>query len=185
MRFVEPWIRLRQSMCGQGWLIQSSIPKPSRACRFGRPATVVSDTSGVLQGGLDFIVRHIPKARVKVPAIVQMEIRNFSHRFFKIRRESKSDKQKQRAAKQLVEHLNSQGAERALLRLELQDDVEIERTIFAWRPAPQRIRTRSRWYLSGLAVERSIGCLCGSPHIGGSASSSGAVGTGAPCPPTH
>lgn len=101
---------------------------------FRRAATVVSDTSGILQGGLDFIVRHIPKARVKVPAIVQMEIRNFSHRFFKIRRESKDTKKKQRAAKQLLEHLKSQGAERALLRLELKDDVEIERTYLLGDP---------------------------------------------------
>ena len=94
---------------------------------FRRSTTVVSDTSGLLQGGLDFVVRHIPKARVKVPAIVQMEIRNTSHRFFKIRRAAKP-KVKKRQAKLLMEHLKSQGAERALLRLELQDDMEIERT---------------------------------------------------------
>lgn len=109
-------------------------PQAIEGMPFRRPATVVSDTSGVLQGGLDFIVRHIPKARVKVPAIVQMEIRNLSHRFFKIRRESKGAKQRQRAAKQLVEHLKSQGAERVLLRLELQDDVEIERTYLLGDP---------------------------------------------------
>lgn len=102
---------------------------------FRRSATVVSDTSGVLQGGLDFIVRHIPKARVKIPAIVQMEIRNFSDRFLKIRRESRDSKQrKRRATKQLIEHLMSQGAERALLRLELTDDVEIERTYLLGDP---------------------------------------------------
>lgn len=101
---------------------------------FRRPATVVSDTSGILQGGLDFIVRHIPKARVKIPAIVQMEIRNFSHRFLKIRRDSDGGKKKTRATKQLVEHLKSQGAERTLLRLELKDDVEIERTYLLGDP---------------------------------------------------
>ena len=120
---------------------------------FRRPATVVSDTSGVLQGGLDFIVRHIPKARVKIPSIVQMEIRNFSHRFFKIRREPTSDKQRRRATAQLVEHLRSQGAERALLRLELKDDVEIERTYLLGDPlrsafAPDRDGTLADLQLS-------------------------------------
>ena len=119
---------------------------------FRRSTTIVSDTSGLLQGGLDFVVRHIPKARVKVPAIVQMEIRNMSHRFFKTRRDaakvsatspatvaplpSKDEKRQEKRRKDaprqrvrlLTEHLRSQGAERALLRLELQDDMEIERT---------------------------------------------------------
>lgn len=101
---------------------------------FRRTVTVVSDTSGVLQGGLNFIVRHLPKARVKVPAIVQMEIRNSSHRFFRIRRDRKGTGKKQRTTKQLMEHLASQGAERVLLRLELQDDVEIERTYLLGDP---------------------------------------------------
>ena len=109
-------------------------PEAIEGMPFRRTATVVSDTSGVLQGGLDFIVRHIPKARVKVPAIVQMEIRNLSHRFFKIRRDTKGAGKKQRATKQLTAHLTSQGAERALLRLELQDDVEIERTFLLGDP---------------------------------------------------
>ena len=100
---------------------------------FRRTATVVSDTSGVVQGGLDFVVRHIPKARVKVPAIVQMEIRNASDRFLKIRRDRKGAK-KPRSTRQLMDHMTSQGAERALLRLELQDDVEIERTYLLGDP---------------------------------------------------
>ena len=38
---------------------------------FRRTTTVVSDTSGVLQGALDFVVRHLhPAAKVKIPAIV-------------------------------------------------------------------------------------------------------------------
>lgn len=112
-------------------------PVAIEAMPFRRPATVVSDTSGLLQGGLDFVVRHLPKARVKVPAIVQMEIRNSSHRFFKIRRDAPADNTKRgarRAATQLMEHLKSQGAERALLRLELHDDVEIERTYLLGDP---------------------------------------------------
>ena len=101
---------------------------------FRRTTTVVSDTSGVLQGGLDFVIRHLPRARVKVPAIVQMEIRNISHRFFSTRRWNRKGAKKQHAARELMEHLNSQGAERALLRLELQDDVEIERTYLLGDP---------------------------------------------------
>ena len=109
-------------------------PEAIEGMPFRRTTTVVSDTSGVLQGGLDFIIRHVPKARVKVPAIVQMEIRNISHRFFKTRRDTKGDNKKQRATRQLMEHMTSQGAERTLLRLELQDDVEIERTYLLGDP---------------------------------------------------
>ena len=109
-------------------------PEAIEGMPFRRTTTVVSDTSGVMQGGLDFIIRHVPKARVKVPAIVQMEIRNISHRFFKTRRDTKGDNKKQRATRQLMEHMTSQGAERTLLRLELQDDVEIERTYLLGDP---------------------------------------------------
>lgn len=122
---------------------------------FRRSTTVVSDTTGLLQGGLDFIVRHIPKARIKVPAIVQMEIRNFSHRFFKMRRNlAEGNKKKgQHTTKQLIEHLKSQGAERSLLRLELHEDVEIERTYLLGDPlrsafAPDRDDTLKDLQLS-------------------------------------
>ena len=119
---------------------------------FRRPATVVSDTSGVLQGGLDFIVRHIPKARVKVPVIVQMEISNFLHRFLEIRRKSTGDERRRRATAQLVEHLRSQGAERTLLRLELKDDVEIEHTYLQGDPLRDAfVRDRDRT-LAGLQL---------------------------------
>lgn len=97
---------------------------------FRRSTTVVSDTSGVLQGGLDFVARHVHKARVKIPHIVQMEIRNLSHRFFSLRRGARP----KTAAKQLMAHLKSQGGERALLRLEFQEDVEVERTYLLGDP---------------------------------------------------
>ena len=120
------------AICVRAGLVNPTFDAEAIECLpFRRTATVVSDTSGVLQGGLDFIARHVPKARIKVPAIVQMEIRNLSDRFLKIRRGSKS---RQRATKQLMAHLDSQGAERALLRLELQDDVEIERTYLLGDP---------------------------------------------------
>lgn len=95
---------------------------------FRRTTTVVSDTSGVLQGGLNFIARHVPKARLKVPVIVQMEIRESSNRFLEIRRKSGGASKKKRATRHLMEHMGSQGGERVLLRLEFQDDVEVERT---------------------------------------------------------
>ena len=96
-----------------------------------RPTTVVSDTSGALQGALDFVARHLhPTARVKIPSIVQMEVANFSHRFFSIRRRAA----KRHRVDELIEHMKSQGGQRALVRLELQDDVEIERTYLLGDP---------------------------------------------------
>lgn len=119
------------SICVRAGLANPTFdPDAIEGMPFHRTATVVSDTSGIVQGGLDFVVRHIPKARVKVPAIVQMEIRNSSHRFFSIRRGAK----RRHGAEQLMEHMKSQGAERALLRLELQDDIEIERTYLLGDP---------------------------------------------------
>ena len=111
---------------------------------FRRATTVVSDTSGVLQGALDFVVRHLhPTARVKIPAIVQMEFVNFTDRFFKIRRSNEAKAGRNRNGKnrsnlpradELIEHLKSQGGQRALLRLELQSDAEIERTYLLGDP---------------------------------------------------
>ena len=94
---------------------------------FRRSTTVVSDTSGVLQGALGFVVRHLPKARVKVPAIVQVEIVNSADRFFKLRRAPAKGKEGRRV-RELIEHLKSQGGQRTLVRLETQPDTEIERT---------------------------------------------------------
>ena len=111
---------------------------------FRRATTVVSDTSGVLQGALDFVVRHLhPAARVKIPAIVQMEFVNFSDRFLEIRRSNEAKAHRNRNGKsrsrlhranELMEHLKSQGGQRALLRLELQADAEIERTYLLGDP---------------------------------------------------
>ena len=92
---------------------------------FRRPTTVVADTSAILQGGLDFVVRFLyPMARLKVPAIAHMEILNSADNYFKYRRTHQ--KVKDRAAV-LLSHAVSQGGQRALLRLELQTDAEIER----------------------------------------------------------
>ncbi len=98
---------------------------------FRRSTTVVADTSGVLQGALDFVARFLhPAARVKIPAIAQMEIANLADRFLRIRRAG-SEK---RRVKELTEHLTSQGGQRALLRLELHTDTEVERTYLLGDP---------------------------------------------------
>lgn len=97
---------------------------------FRRSTTVVADTSGAIQGGLDFVARHLhPAARIKVPAIVQMEIVNFADRFLSGRRAAKV-----RSPDLLIDHLLSQGGQRVLLRLELQADTEIERTFLLGDP---------------------------------------------------
>ena len=93
---------------------------------FIRPTTVITDTSAVLHGGLDFLVRFLyPIARVKVPAIVHMEILNNCDNFLKLRRQQEGSLKK---SELLLAHVNSQGGQRVLLRLELQTDTEIERT---------------------------------------------------------
>lgn len=106
---------------------------------FHHATTIVSDTSGILQGALDFIVRNLhPAARVKIPAIVQMEIVNSTDRFFSIRRSnetsSKRNGRKLFRMDELIEHLKSQGGQRTLLRLELQSDAEVERTYLLGDP---------------------------------------------------
>lgn len=91
-----------------------------------KPITVVTDTSGVHQGGLDFLCRFLtPWVRIKVPAIVHMEIINQVDRYFKARRDSQ--KKNKRVPAALREHILSQGGQRTLLRLELHSDAEIER----------------------------------------------------------
>ena len=54
---------------------------------FRRPATVVADTSSVLQGALDFVATYLqPMARIKVPAVLHMEVVNQADRFLSTRR---------------------------------------------------------------------------------------------------
>jgi hypothetical protein len=94
------------------------------AMPYRRPLSIVADTSGIAQGGLDFVARFLsPVARTKVPAISQMEIVNFSQRFL-----SNSRSGAVKGLDLLLDHLLSQGAQQVLLRLELQSDIEIERT---------------------------------------------------------
>ena len=104
-----------------------------------RATSVVVDTSGVLQGALDFVVRYLyPATRVKIPAIAHMEIANFADRFLAIRRSNERRARrgggKLLHADELIEHLRSQGGQRVLLRLELQADAEVERTYLLGDP---------------------------------------------------
>lgn len=87
-----------------------------------RPLSIVVDTNAVLQGGLDFFARYVtPRARIKIPALVHMEILNFGERYFSQRyKESYT-------SHMLLDHLNSQGGQRVLLRLETDQGVEFER----------------------------------------------------------
>ena len=122
---------------------------------YSRSTTVVSDTSGVLQGGLDFVARHLhPAARVKIPAIVHMELVNSADRFFRVRRSR--PKKKGRRVHELVEHLKSQGGQRALLRLELQADTEIERTFLLGDPLRSAFTTDRERDLSELNISEPI-----------------------------
>lgn len=133
---------------------------------FRRTTTVVADTSGVLQGALDFVVRHLhPAARVKIPAIVQMEFVNFADRFFSIRRsnEAKAHRNmdgkngsKLLRANELIEHLKSQGGQRTLLRLELQADAEIERTYLLGDPLRDAFQSDRDSALRDLNISVSV-----------------------------
>lgn len=80
---------------------------------------IMMDTSAVLQGGLDFVRIHLAeRVRMGVPAIVQMEIVNIADRFLKQRRAKRA------SATALVDHILSQSGQRALVRLEMDHEVE-------------------------------------------------------------
>lgn len=93
---------------------------------FRTPTTLVADTSAILQGALDFTARFLfPMARVKIPSVVALEVLNMTDRYMAIRRSEK----KRNSADSLADHIRSQGAQRALLRLEWHSDVEVERPL--------------------------------------------------------
>lgn len=105
-------------------------PRSLEGMPFRRPTTVITDTTGVLQGALSFVARFLhPSARIKVPAVVQMEIVNFADRFMNNRR-APNVKQ----VDLLADHLKSQAGQRVLLQLELHSDVELERTFLLGDP---------------------------------------------------
>ena len=124
---------------------------------YRRSVTVVADTSGVLQGALDFVVRHLPIARIKIPAIVQMEFANIADRFFRLRRKDKNQRRSHKhRIHELTEHLKSQGGQRTLLRLELQADTEIERTYLLGDPLRSAFQPERDSELSGLDISTSV-----------------------------
>lgn len=95
---------------------------------FRSPTTIVADTSAIQHGGIDFAVRFLhPAARIKIPAISHMEIHNEADRFLSQRRAFAAGKKAAKKSNLLYSHVVSQGGQRALLRLELLSDVEIER----------------------------------------------------------
>ncbi len=97
-----------------------------------RSATIVADTNAALQGALDFAARFLsPVARLKVPAVTQMEVSGWAANYFKLRREGKLEKL---AGTGLQAHMQSQGAQRALMRLELSMQTETERVRFGADP---------------------------------------------------
>lgn len=119
---------------------------------FRRPVTVVSDTSGILQGGLCFISRFLyPAARIKVPAVTHMEIVNFADRFLKNRRASNVKR-----PDLMMDHLNSQAGQRVLVQLELHSDVELERTFLLGDPLRGSFQRDQDKELSELNLSTSI-----------------------------
>lgn len=98
---------------------------------FRQATTIISDTSGVVQGGLSFVAQNLhPAARLKVPSVVQMEIVNTSDRFMSNRRRG----EKAKRYDMLMDHMSSQAAQRVLLQLELRSSVELERTFLFGDP---------------------------------------------------
>ncbi len=111
-------------------------PAMVAAMPFRRPTTVIADTNAVGKGGVDFLVRFLcPMGRLKIPAIVAMEILNKSDTFFAKRRRclSKQAKPEQKPGI-LLDHTVSQACQRAMLRFELHADIEVERTAIASDP---------------------------------------------------
>lgn len=86
---------------------------------FRESVVIAMDTSAVLQGGLDFVLRHLtPPVQISIPAIVHMEILNFADRFLSRRRAGRA------TLATLLDHTLSQAGQRTLLRLERTRHVE-------------------------------------------------------------
>lgn len=95
---------------------------------FRRPVTLVADTNAVLQGGIDFAVRFLyPMARLRIPEPVHAELSNQAVQYLSSRRNIRADGNRKTNLGALRQRLTSQGGLRALLRVQLQSGVEIER----------------------------------------------------------
>jgi len=91
-----------------------------------QPTTFVPDTSAVHQGALDFVAKFLhPWVRVKIPALVHMEILAQVDNYLSLRH-MKADKESRKAAI-LRRHALSQGGQRALLRMEFTPGIESDR----------------------------------------------------------
>ena len=111
-----------------------------------RPTTIVADTSAVISGGVDFVTRFLhPAARLKIPAIVHMEIINQADRYLGLRRRGHD-----KPAAELTEHLRSQPAQRVLMRLERREDAEVERSPILGDPLRSAFRDDKEPDLNGL-----------------------------------
>jgi hypothetical protein len=125
-------VGLTHAMQRVGLLFPAFDPGALGSMPFLRPVTIVADTNAVLQGGLDFAARFLsPAARLKVPAVVQMEVLTWVDNYFRIRRH---EKVAEKAGSALYDHMRGQGAQRALLRLELMMQTEVERIRFGADP---------------------------------------------------
>ncbi len=92
------------------------------------PITIVADTSSVAQGALDFVARHLhPIARLKVPAVTHMELLTHVNNYFTTRRKSSGSLAPRKRARALRSRALGLGGQRAVLRLELHTDAELER----------------------------------------------------------
>ena len=139
-----------------GLLLPTFDPAALDEMPYRRSTTIISDTSGVVQGGLDFVALHLsPAARIKVPSIVHMELVGAADNYFSLRRATKP-KNAARRRKELVEHLKSQGGQRSLLRLELHQSTEVERTFLFGDPLREAFATDNDRELSGLNISLPI-----------------------------
>ena len=139
-----------------GLLLPTFDPAALDEMPYRRSMTIISDTSGVVQGGLDFVACHLsPAARIKVPSIVHMELVGAAENYFSLRRATKT-KNAARRRKELVEHLKSQGGQRSLLRLELHQSTEVERTFLLGDPLRAAFETDNSGELSGLNISLPI-----------------------------
>lgn len=93
-----------------------------------KPTTVVSDTSAVRQGAVNFVcVFFAPNVRIKIPSTVHMEIINQADSY--ISQRQKGGKNLKGLASLLNSHVGSQGSQRALLNFELSSEIQVEKGI--------------------------------------------------------
>ncbi|MCY4184793.1 MAG: hypothetical protein OXD45_05715 [Rhodobacteraceae bacterium] len=116
---------------------------------YRQPTSIIVDTSGILQGGLDFVVKFLyPSVRVKVPGIVHMELDNSFQRFRAASHKTKKNSKSRLEG--LKEHLKSQGGLGTLMRLELNSDTEIERDFLLGDPLRETFKIDTSTGLKGM-----------------------------------